>query len=172
MDFYQKYELIDALPVEGPTKTFRARQISTGRNVAVHLLLGGRTPQNEALLARLRAIPPASMAKLLEVGENEGTTYVVTVAPPYEGLPEWLTDQERAAAAVSDKEFTRVGTWKVPAMQPGGPPPAPAPAPPTAAAPPAAEPGEFTRMFQAGAKPAAEAPPAASQPASSGPGEF
>ena len=57
MEFYQKYELIEPLPGEG-TRVFRARQAATGREVAVHLLVGGYTPENEALLARLRAIPP------------------------------------------------------------------------------------------------------------------
>ncbi len=53
MDFYRKYELIDPLAGEG-TRSFRAKQINTGREVNVHLLVGGDTPGNEALLARLR----------------------------------------------------------------------------------------------------------------------
>ncbi len=73
MDFYQKYELIDPLPGEG-TRSFRARQIATGREVAVHLLVGGKTPENEAMLTRLRALPEGSLRKLIEVGDNEGTT--------------------------------------------------------------------------------------------------
>ena len=98
MDFYQKYELIEPLAGEG-TRSFRAKQTTTGREVNVHLLVGGKTPANEALLARLRALPPQSMSKLIEVGDNEGTTFVVTMAPPFQHLSEWLDDQERTVAA-------------------------------------------------------------------------
>ena len=60
MDFYQKYELIDPLPGEG-TRSFRARQIATGREVAVHLLVGGKTGENDTLLSRLRALDRKSV---------------------------------------------------------------------------------------------------------------
>ncbi len=152
MDFYQKYELIEPLTGEG-TRSFRARQRATSRTVSVHLLVGGKTPENESLLARLRGMPPQSMSKLIEVGDNDGTVYVVTIAPPYHHLNEWLDEQERAAAPPGEKEFTRAGTWKVP-TQPG-PAVEPAPAAPVApVAPPPppkppvtpAKPGEFIRM--------------------------
>ncbi|HJT89057.1 MAG TPA: hypothetical protein VJ732_14405, partial [Bryobacteraceae bacterium] len=97
MDFYQKYELLEALPGEG-TRSFQAKQINSGRAVTAHLLIGGRTPENEALLARIRVLPPASLAKVLEVGDNEGTPFVITEAPPYLHLSEWLAGHERAAA--------------------------------------------------------------------------
>ena len=116
MDFYSKYELIDPLAGEG-SRSFRARQTAGGREVAVHLLVGGKTPENEVLLARLRALPPLSMGKLIEVGDNEGTTFVVTEAPPFQHLAEWLDDQDRAAEEQSRK-LTKVGVWKVPAMKP------------------------------------------------------
>src|SRR5215469_911437 len=108
MDFYQKYELIDALPGEG-TRSFRARQKATGREVSVHLLFGGKTPQNDALMARLRGMPPQSLGKLIEVGENEGTTYVVTQAPPFQHLGEWLADQERSAMPAGYADPARAG---------------------------------------------------------------
>src|SRR5690242_19587784 len=110
MDFYQKYELIEPLAGEG-TKSFRAKQNSTGREVTVHLLVGGETPENQVLLARLRALPPQSMGKLIEVGNHEGTTFVVTGAPPFQHLTEWLNDQDRAAREESNK-LTKVGVWK------------------------------------------------------------
>src|SRR5580700_4712596 len=143
MDFYQKYELIDPLSGEG-TRSFRARQIATGREVTVHLLVGGRTPENEALLTRLRGLPQGSLRKLIEVGDNDGTTFVATEAPPFLHLAEWLVEQERASA-VDALQYTRAGTWKIPVA------PAPPQAPPpiaTPAAPPASPsgPGEFTRM--------------------------
>ena len=83
MEFHQKYELIEPLPGEGP-KSFRARQSALGRDVTVHFLVGGQTQENQWLLARLRALPPNSLARMIEVGINsEGTQYVVTVAPPF-----------------------------------------------------------------------------------------
>src|SRR5437016_14443722 len=83
MDFRQKYTFVDPQPLEG-TQSFRARQTASGREVMVHLLTGGKTQENEALMARLRKIPPRLMAKLVEVGEYEGTRFVVTIAPPYQ----------------------------------------------------------------------------------------
>jgi len=141
MDFYQKYELIDPLPGEG-TKSFRARQNTTGREVTVHLLIGGKTPENEALLTRLRNLPPVSLSKLIEVGDNEGTTYVATVAPPFEHLADWLTGQERAAA--EGAKFTRAGAWKVPTAPSAPPPPA---ATPAVTPPVAQEADEFIGML-------------------------
>jgi hypothetical protein len=156
MDFYQKYELIDPLPGEG-TKSFSARQTATGRAVTVHLLVGGQTPENEKLLVRLRALSPDAMPKVIEVGDNDGTQYVVTIAPPYLHLNDWLSGEERAASAADAQKFTRAGVWKVPAARPE----------PPVAAPP----GEFTKMFQkTGPVPitrAGETPPSTSQP-----GEF
>jgi len=167
MDFYSKYELIDPLAGEG-TRSFRAKQLATGRDVTVHLLVGGATPENEALLARMRALPAPSLKKLIEVGDNEGTTYIVTEAPPFLHMGEWLSDQENAGRN-DDLKYTRAGVWKVPA----GPGEAPKPA----AGAPSAEPGEFTKMFQAAPAPPSEPDmPAPAQapppPPASGPGEF
>ena len=181
MDFEQKYELIAPLPGEGP-KSFRARQKGLARDVTVHFLVGGQTSANQALLTRLRALPPDSMARLIEVGNNNGVLYIVTVAPPFQHLLEWLKDQEPAPApapvveappvapailppvfvkeepapapVVEAPSTTRAGAWKVPAMSP-----------PAAAPPAASEPGEFTRLFQTvpgpAAVPASPAPPPA-----------
>ena len=148
MDFYQKYELIDPLPGEG-TRSFRARQIATGREVTVHLLVGGRTPENERLLARLRGIPAQSFSKLVEVGENDGTPYVATAAPPYQSLADWLADQERGVAP-DPHALDKVGTWRVPVMSQTGQSPQVAPAPPSAAS----QPGEI-RAFSGNAQAAA-----------------
>src|SRR5580692_3659337 len=150
MDFYQKYVLIDPLAGEG-SKSFRARQISTGREVTVHLLTGGKTPENEALLTRLRTLPEGSLRKLIEVGDNEGTTFVATEGPPFLHLAEWLAEQERAAHSPETLKYTRAGTWRIPEV-PATPPPPPAPVIPPPA--PSSGPGEFTRMFQAGGAPA------------------
>src|ERR1035437_10558326 len=109
MDFSQKYDLIELLPGDG-VRSYRARQTNTGREVTVHLLVGGKTPENEAFLARLRAMQPQSMAKLIEVGEHQDGTFVVTVAPPYQRLDEWLAGQGHAGAAA--KEVGTAGGWE------------------------------------------------------------
>ena len=74
MEFYRKYELIEPLPGEG-TRVFRAKQATTGREVAVHLLVGGRTPENEALDRYFLRLGAA----------NEQFRE--------EGIPGWLTDR-------------------------------------------------------------------------------
>src|SRR5271156_5545237 len=150
MDFYQKYELIDPLPGEG-TRSFRARQIATGREVAVHLLVGGKSAENETLLTRLRSLPEGSLRKLIEVGDNEGTTFVATEAPPFLHLAEWLAEQERDAHSAETLKYTHAGTWRIPAAPAAPPPPAMPPAAPPA---PSSGPGEFTRMFQQSGAPA------------------
>src|SRR5450631_3097394 len=111
MEFSAKYKLIELLPGVG-VQSYRAQQVDARRDVVVHLLVGGKTPENEALLVRLRAMQPASLAKLIEVGEYQGSTFVVTVAPPFLRLDEWLAEQDREAAAV--KEFGKAGFWKRP----------------------------------------------------------
>ena len=51
MNFYQKYELLEPLS-SGEIKRFRGREMAANRAVVVHLMVAGRTPENEALLAR------------------------------------------------------------------------------------------------------------------------
>ena len=58
MSFYDQYELIAQLEGEG-TRGFRARRKDSGREVTVHLLLGGKTPENQLLLARVQAFREA-----------------------------------------------------------------------------------------------------------------
>src|ERR1019366_6605713 len=125
MDFSQKYDFVELLPGEG-VRSYRARQTNTGRDVTVHLLVGGKTPENQAFLVRLRGMEPQSMAKLIEVGEHQGATFVVTVAPPFQHLDVWLAEQDRAAAAV--KDFGKAGFWKRPEAATPPPPMSPAPA--------------------------------------------
>ena len=120
MDLKQKYELIEPLPGEGP-QSYRARQTSTAREVTVHVLTGGKTASNEAFLARLRALPPHSLARLVEVGEYQGNQFVVTMAPPFLHLSQWIEEQERQAAE-SERRFSRAGAWKAPTA-PGAPVP-------------------------------------------------
>src|ERR1035441_6890792 len=171
MEFTQKYHLIELLAGDG-VQSYRAVQTNTGRDVAVHLLVGGKTPENEALLVRLRAMQPPSMAKLIEVGEQQGNTYVVTMAPPYQRLDEWLAEQDRVAALAH--QFDKAGFWKRPEAGSPGAAPSPVPGvPPVAAgtlqsmppatpvrpvAPAPSEPDEFMRMFQGSVAPPTAVP--------------
>src|SRR5450432_1680550 len=125
MDFSQKYYLIELLPGDG-IQSYRARQMNTGRDVTVHVLVGGNTPENEACMARLRGLQAPAMAKLIEVGDHQGVRFVVTVAPPFQRLDEWLTEQDGAAAKA--KDFGKAGTWKRPEAGTLEPPAAPQPA--------------------------------------------
>ena len=59
MDVSQKYELIEAVPGEGP-KSFRGRRSGLGRDVTVHLLGDPKTAENQGLMARLRDLGPSS----------------------------------------------------------------------------------------------------------------
>jgi hypothetical protein len=189
MDFNKKYDLLDPLPGRGPwqggmrpvadrsdswnaqhgqsslPQSYRARQTATGREVTVHLLGQARTPETEALLARIRALPPASLAKLVEVGENQGAAYVVASAPPFLHLNDWLAQEEPASEA---GEFTRMFERPVsPGDRSGA-----FPAMPASAAPPAAEPGEFTQMFQSPLPERTAQPEWPQPPPPEAPGEF
>ena len=115
MDFKQKYTLLDPILGAG-SRSFQGRQISTGREVTVHLLEGGTTPETQALLDRLRSLPPQCMSKLIEVGEADGARFVVTAAPPYLHLTAWLEEQERHQPPA--QTFNKAGVWKVPAVRP------------------------------------------------------
>src|SRR5260370_24574245 len=150
MDFSQKYRLIELLAGEG-VQTYRARQTNTGRDVTVHVLMGGKTPENEAFLVRLRAMSTHSMAKLIEVGEYQGDTFVVTVAPPYQRLEEWLAEQDHLAAA--EKEVGKASFCKRPEPAVLAPPPPPPPPPK------APEAGEVPQPVQPPAPPPPQPPP-------------
>ena len=196
MSFYQRFELLEPLPSQD-VKMFKGREIATGQPVVAHLMVAGRTPENEALLAQVAKLAPPFASHVRDVGEHEGTPYVVTdVLPGGIGLREYVRTAVAATPRVpappppppppvqappppqatppDPAAFTRVGMWRVPA-QPD--PQKPAPEAPKPAAdefdrmfgPPAAE-AASTAVFPAPATPAAgQAPPA---PAAQEPGEF
>src|SRR5262245_12497918 len=78
----QRYGLLEILPGEG-ANSFKARQKATGREVTVHVVTGS------GLLAefhRMSTRPP----QVLDSGEDDGTAFVVTEAPPHLPFGEWL----------------------------------------------------------------------------------
>ncbi len=193
MEFHQKYELLDLLKDEG-VKVFNAREISTGRRIAVFLFVGEQARLHAELLKQLRASLRPDRTDLLEVGDNQGIPFVVT--EPLGGMAELkrkvAVSPAPPAAAQAGRPpdaFTSFGIRHVPAPTLSGARGATpvTPPPPAATAPPAqSAPGEFTRLFQPSAPPqpigdAAPLPPPPTQarppaatapPAQSAPGEF
>ena len=136
MSFYDRYELLD-LARDEEIKTFTARQRDTGRTVSVHLLVGGRA-KHPALMDRLEQLPEHARAEILESGEHEGTAFAVT--DPWlrtESFQEWILTAK--APQIRGDQFAKAGSWRVPTAEFGK----------KSAQPAQAEPGEFTRMFQA-----------------------
>jgi hypothetical protein len=152
MEFQKKYAFTEPIPGEGAS-SFRGRQLTSGRDVSIHLLPGGRAV-NESFLARIRNLPNDTLAKLVEIGEDNGNLYVVTIAPPYQHFSEWLSDQERINRSETDPRVMSSGV-PIPdksdplfqsSLHEAGQTPE---AGETTVLPPKSEPGEFTRMFQA-----------------------
>ena len=104
MDFKNKYALLDLIPGD-EASSYRGRQLASGRDVTVHLLCGAPA-ENDRLLSRIRALPPESLRQVVEIGEQDGTVYLVTAAPPHRQISEWLSEQEHAPAA-EPGEFTQ-----------------------------------------------------------------
>lgn len=153
MDFYKKYELLELLRGDR-VRVFSGREIATGRAVQVHLFTSGKTPETTALLERALRTPPGYRGVLLDIGEHEGTPYVVTVLPAgFETLEAWL---DRVVPAVRREAPGQSKIWKIPVIPaPPHPPPPPAP---TAARPLAPSDDAFAQLFGAlePARPAAQ----------------
>jgi hypothetical protein len=132
MDFNNKYALLDVIPGDGAS-SYRGRQLASGRDVTVHLLRGAPA-ENDSLLSRIRALQPESLREVVEIGEQDGTVYLVTAAPPHRHISEWLSEQEHAPSA-EPGEFTRF--FQPNSFQP----------------PAGSSPGEFTRLFAPGLAP-------------------
>ena len=145
MSLYDKYELLE-VERDGAVKTFRARQIATGRVVSTHLLLGS---VSGAVLDAARQVSASAGTEIMEIGEHEGTAYVVTPAwSRPEGFAEWVL---AAGASQNDLKkdpgsIAKAVSWRVPTEAFKSKTAEPPPRPP-------AEPGEFTRMFQSPARP-------------------
>src|SRR5438046_290605 len=120
MSFYSQYELLELVP-GGTVRTFKARQIGSGRDVLVHLLVSG----GEALERQLENLIPEKRAQILDRGMHEGTPYVVSTA-----LPAGVNFEEWLSGPLKDLG-TRAGKWDITQMRAAlagsaaPPPPAP-----------------------------------------------
>jgi len=164
----EKYELLE-LMAENETRTFRAREVSSGRPVMVHQLLAG--PNRISLLelvlrARMSAAQPGE-SQIPDLGEHDGMPYVVTeMLPGFRTLREWLHSKlAQPEGAKPAAEYSQAGKWRVPTFdEAGARPPVPEPPSPAAGPPPGPaipepllpppppsgrEPGEFTRLYRA-----------------------
>ncbi|HVN06481.1 MAG TPA: hypothetical protein VMT86_18810 [Bryobacteraceae bacterium] len=143
MIFHDNYELL-ALRGGDEEIALPGREISSGRDVLVHLLSAGYTIENRVLLRAIDKLPPAYQQKVLDKGDHEGIPYVVTeVLPPKVKLRDWIAEAKAAAPPrqVPDSPI-KSGVWKVTA-NPGTPAASVSPE-----KSPQPEAGEFTRLFQ------------------------
>ena len=133
MNFDGKYELVELVAANPEAFTFRARNLTTGNQVYVHILSGADRSIHSIATS-------SAVVSVLEKSESEGKAYIVTnLIPGFVSLREALARQRPAAPPAESSEFTK--KFGVPAQ---------------------AEPGEFTRIFQLGNMPPAEkveAPP-------------
>ena len=163
MDLDNKYELGQVAANDSESKTFRAREAATGREVFVHLLFGGK-PVGGAeslisiLLGRMTDPAPERRRQILEISDYKGMPYAVTeVLPGFQGMRAWI-EQERAVRPTTPSDpAVKAGMWKVPWASP------PPPAAPATPATPATPEDEFDKLFGS-AKPAAAPPPPAPAP--------
>src|SRR5688572_3235432 len=117
MSFYERYELLEILN-DGPIKTFSARQVQTGLHVAVHLLIGPIT-HHEILINKVRNLVDPARKEILEVGDNDGTAYVVTTEwKRMVTFAEWLNAVAAppAPSPQSDR-FAKAGNWRIPVSE-------------------------------------------------------
>jgi len=193
MDLDSKYELGAVAANDSESKTFRARETATGREVFVHILFGGKPlGGGESLLSvlssRMTDPDPAKSAQVLEISDFKGMPFAVTpVVQGFTGLRAWLergrgpmagpptplkVSPEPAAPsapatpatpATADDEFDRL-FGTAPASAAAVPTGANA-APVPAPAPPAGRrEGEFTQLFRSTMGDVPAAPPAPPPP--------
>ena len=160
-----KYELMELIADDEERKSFKARDISSSRNVIVHVLrsLSTSSPAKPDLAELAKSLfRSGGVSELLFAGEREGTFYIVCESRiECQDVRKWLERQfaSKSRSSSSDDMLGKAGIWKVPRTT----------------APSTSEPGEFTRMFQnptAGAEHDANIQAEDKLPPVDGPGEF
>src|ERR1044071_6910318 len=112
MSFYQQYELQELIP-GGTVKTFKARQIATGRDVRVHLIVSN----SQSVLRQVKALVGEKRSLVIDHGEDSGTTYVVTAPlPGGVNFEQWLNAPGVGSSTLP--ELQRVGQWDVTKLHP------------------------------------------------------
>jgi len=92
MIFHDKYELL-ALRGGDEEIALPGREISSGRDVLVHLLSAGYTIENRVLLRAIDKLPEEYRQKVLDKGDHDGIPYVITeVLPAKVKLRDWIAE--------------------------------------------------------------------------------
>src|SRR5271166_3917459 len=117
MIFHEKYELL-ALRGGDHEIALPGREISSGRDVLVHLLAAGYTPENLELLAAIDKLPAEHQRRVLDKGDHEGIPYVVTeVLPGTLKLREWLAAaKSEVPSPAPAKSSGHRGVWRIPTV--------------------------------------------------------
>lgn len=142
----KQYELSQALP-ESNFQSFHARHVVTGRQVLVHLLTNSSAP-GRSLASIIAELNVDCQAQLLDAGEHDGISYLVTVPiPGFTKLQTWLGEgggaeaqQPRAPTVPRGNDFA----CTQPFIQPPDRAPFGEPPPPLTPG----GPGEFTQTFR------------------------
>jgi hypothetical protein len=136
---------------DGESKSYLARHPAYDRTIMLHILPKGETAEYAELAGALERLPPESRRLILDRGEQDGASYVVTERIlDFQSLPGWLEKVAPAAPAPAQApaspggEFTRL-FQTTPVVAPSAAPSVP-PEPPKRL-PAQAPPGEFTRLF-------------------------
>jgi hypothetical protein len=165
MDLDSKYELGAVAANDSESKTFRAREWATGREVFVHILFGGKPPGGgesllSALSSRMTDPDAAKSAQVFEISDYKGMPFAVTpVLPGFQGLRAWLgTGRGPQAGPVTPaaEDHSKVRAFKVPTA-------------PLAPRVPDTPEDEFDRLFGTSPAPPANPQPAAALPAAPAP---
>src|SRR6185437_243742 len=178
-EFSARYQLLKPV-ADGKVRTLNALAVANGKVVMVHYLVG-TADENNALLARVRALPDIERLRLIEILDVEGHQVVVTqFLQGFESLDVWLSSHTPGGAAAGggggakqikgtmrrpDEQTQRPGSTQPIRAGSGGAgkvtPPAPPPSPPVAPPPTAAS----ATMAMTQPMAPINAPPAAAPPA-------
>src|SRR6185312_8669012 len=152
-EFSARYQLLKPV-ADGKVRTLNALAVASGKVVMVHYLVG-TTDENNAMLARVRALPDIERLKLIETVDVEGHAVVVTqFLQGFESLDVWISSHTPGGSSASagapkqikvtmrrpDEAQPRAGSTQPMRAGSGGagkvapPPPPPPVAPPPAAA--------------------------------------
>jgi hypothetical protein len=152
MNWRERYQQLHEVP--GAAMSFHGRDTG-GAAVVIHLLEPGGRGASRALLHELISLPPDAFGHVREIGEQDGSAYVITDDHlGAAGLEEWL----RRARAGEDR-YAQAGSWPR-AEKETQEMPAPHAAP--AHEPRSSAPGDFTRVFASSLAPEPAKGPAGS----------
>ncbi|HKT06872.1 MAG TPA: hypothetical protein VJR24_03160, partial [Gemmatimonadaceae bacterium] len=97
-EFSARYQLLKPV-ADGKVRTLNALAIASGKVVMVHYLVG-TTDENNAVLARVRALPEIERLRLIETLDVEGHPVVVTqFLQGFESFDVWMSSHTPGGSA-------------------------------------------------------------------------